>query len=71
MVDEVRLILSEKNANFIGGNGENTIFSRDFCFCGGFTSNPQDRVYMEQRISDYFVQHLMRDPPPQVRYDYC
>lgn len=26
---------------------------------------------MEQRISDYFVQHLVRDPPPQVRYDYC
>ncbi|CAM9904025.1 unnamed protein product, partial [Ascophyllum nodosum] len=26
----------------------------------------QDRVYMEQRISDYFVQHLVRDPPPQV-----
>eukprot|EP00904_Undaria_pinnatifida_P001376 jgi/Undpi1/11239/HiC_scaffold_30.g13537.m1 len=26
----------------------------------------QDRVYMEQRISDYFVQHLVKDPPPQV-----
>ncbi|CAM9952741.1 unnamed protein product, partial [Hapterophycus canaliculatus] len=25
-----------------------------------------DRVYMEQRISDYFVQHLVKDPPPQV-----
>ena len=21
---------------------------------------------MEQRISDYFVQHLVKDPPPQV-----
>ncbi|CAM9194892.1 unnamed protein product [Discosporangium mesarthrocarpum] len=25
----------------------------------------QDRVYMEQQISDYFVQHLMREAPPQ------
>lgn len=23
---------------------------------------------MEQRISDYFVQHLVKDPPPQVRF---
>ena len=36
---------------------------------------PQDRVYMEQRISDYFVQHLVKDPPPQVLvrvgYTFC
>ena len=24
---------------------------------------------MEQRISDYFVQHLVRDPPPQVGHN--
>ncbi|CBJ31782.1 putative dipeptidyl peptidase IV [Ectocarpus siliculosus] len=28
----------------------------------------QDRVYMEQRISDYFVQHLVKDPPPQASH---